>query len=101
MVYQRGTGSVELELSRVQSCLEVVDPKVDDLADRVDSLEATRDKIEGKFTVIVWLVGVNITLMLSLLVALFTWGLNHITVRVYDVKPQLTSTSIPQNAKDQ
>ena len=81
MVYQRGTGSVELELSKVQSVLEVLDPRVEKLETRVDSLESSRDKMDGKLVIIVWLVGLNVTLMIGLILTLFTWGLSHISLK--------------------
>jgi len=81
VAYQRGNGSVELELSRVQSCLESLDPAVEDLKLKVDSLESSRDKMDGKLVIIVWLVGLNVTLMIGLLITLFGWGLGHITLK--------------------
>ena len=100
MAYQRGSGSVELELSRVQSCLEILDPQMDDLAKKVDSLESSRDKLDARIAIIVWLVGINITLMVGLILSLFAWGLNHITLKVLDEKPQISHESKQQLSID-
>lgn len=70
-----------MELSKVQSCLEVLDPAVEKLKEQVDSLESSRDKMDGKLVIIVWLVGLNVSLMIGLLITLFGWGLGHITLK--------------------
>lgn len=91
MTYQRGTGSVELELSKVQSWVEQADPTLCDVTKRVDGLESSRDKMDGKLVIIVWLVGINVGLMTALILTLFAWGLNHITLKANFAADQTTS----------
>ena len=82
MPYQRGTGSVEVELSRVQTTLEYLDPKMGVMEGRVDVLESFRDTIQGSLRVIIWMNGVVITILVAMILALFGWGLSRITLKV-------------------
>lgn len=70
-----------MEVSRIQSCLEVLDPAVSALEGKVDVLESNRDRMDGKLLIIVWLVGVNVSLMIGLIITLFSWGLGHISLK--------------------
>ena len=72
MPYKRGSGSVEVELANLQSAVERIDPDVQVIAGKVDSLEATRDNIRG----MLWLILAG----QGLVVGLILWGLNHIQV---------------------
>jgi hypothetical protein len=92
--YQRGHASLEVEVANIQSVLESLDPKVATIDCRVDSLEATRDKLDGKFVIIVWLVGVNIAILIGVMVAFCTWGLNHIQIHAI-AAPMITSQANP------
>jgi hypothetical protein len=67
---------VEVELANVQSCLESLNPIVDDHGERIDNLEASRDNVKGMLTVIAFLQGVMITIF----IAVFVWALNHVTL---------------------
>lgn len=68
--YQRGSGSVEVELANLQSEVERIGPIVNDHADKIDSLESTRDNIRGMFIVIVGMQGI--------VIAILTWAISHI-----------------------
>ena len=70
--YQRGSGSVEVELANLQSAVERIDPDVRECKDRVDSLEGTRDNVRG----MLWLILAG----QGLVVGLILWGLNHVHV---------------------
>ena len=70
--YKRGSGSVEVELANLQSAVERIDPDMEVIAGKVDSLEATRDNIRG----MLWLILAG----QGLVVGLILWGLNHIQV---------------------
>jgi hypothetical protein len=99
VTYQRGEGTVEVELSRVQSWLEIADPVIAKMADRVDSLESYRDINQGSLRIIIWLNGIILALMVGMIVALFTWGLSHISLRVENI-PQSEHSALesPQDA---
>ena len=73
LTYLRGSGSLEVEVANMQSAIERIDPALYDVTDRVDSLESDRDSAKGMLKVIAVLQG----LIILLLVALFSWGLNH------------------------
>jgi hypothetical protein len=75
VTYQRGQGSVERELEKVQSCLESLDPAVQRLEEDVRELRSDRDEHKGMLRVI----AVLQVLIVGLLIALFSWGLNHMT----------------------
>jgi hypothetical protein len=89
MPYQRGTGSVELELSRVQSCLEDLEPDVTTLKQEVAKIKLDMASYEGSLRVIIWLNLVIIGLLSSLIITLFAWGLNHITIRAAVTQSEL------------
>lgn len=83
MAFRRGRGSVEVELANVQSCLENLDPIVERHTEEIGELKSFQNNTEGKFTVIVWLVGINVSLVIGGLVALFGWGLSHLHLFAY------------------
>ena len=74
----------------------VVDPALKDQGGRIEVLESYRDKMDGKITIIVWLNGVVILLLISMILSLFTWGLSHITLKVMNDSP--VSSSAPADA---
>jgi hypothetical protein len=79
MAFRRGTGSVEVELASVQTYLEgTVDPAIC----QIDELLAFKNKTQGQFTVIIVLNSAILVLVTGLIITLFTWGLNHITLKV-------------------
>lgn len=99
LAYKRGSDTMQVELANVQSCLEALDPLVRDkggLEDRIDSLEATRDNLGGKFTVIIWLVGLNVSILVGLIIALF--GSGKLTIHA-NFAPSVISSS--QNSPPQ
>ena len=59
-----------------------IDPALGDLEKRTDSLEQDRDTLKGSLRVIIWLNGVIIAMIISTILALFTWGLGHITAHL-------------------
>lgn len=59
-----------------------VDPTLGDLEKRTDSLEQDRDTLKGSLRVIIWLNGVIIAMIIGGMVALFAWGLGHITIHL-------------------
>lgn len=76
-----------------------VDPVLTDHGKRIGVIETGMNRFDGSLTVIKWLVGINVALMTALLVALFTWGLSHITLKV-EATPQTTigNTQPAENA---
>jgi hypothetical protein len=70
--YQRGSGSLEVEVANLQSEAERVSPILHDAIERIDSLEGTRDNVRGMITLI--LAGQG------LVIALIIWAMNHIQV---------------------
>ena len=77
---------------------KTVDPKLEDHEKRIDKTESILDKTEGKFKVIIWLNGVIITLLVGILLSLFTWVLNHVTFHVEATPPVVSQSQQPQDA---
>lgn len=77
VTYRRGQGSVEQELEKVQSTLELMDPRLTDVEADVRDLRSDRDSAKGMLKVILLMQG----LIVGLMIALFSWGLNHVTFR--------------------
>ena len=73
--YQRGSGSVDVELANLQSEVERIGPVVRDVEERVDDLESSRDSVGGMLKVI----AASQALIIAMIVAFFTWLLNHVT----------------------
>ena len=94
VTYQRGSGTVEQELEKLQSTMELLDPRVCDLEDDVRSLRTDRDSAKGMLKVIL----AGQALIVGILLALFTWGLNHMTFHSDWERPQLHSENAPQQA---
>lgn len=94
LTYKHGTGSVNDELLTLQLCVESLHPDVVDLAVRVNDLESSRDSIKGMFQVI----AVLQTVMILAFIALFSWGLNHMTFHSDWEPPQQHSQSAPHQA---
>lgn len=59
----------------MQSTLELLDPRVCDLEEDVRDLRSDRDSAKGMLKAIAALQ----VLIIGLLIALFSWGLNHMT----------------------
>lgn len=59
-----------------------VDPHLDSHERRIDSLEASRDETKGSLRVIIWMNGIIIAMIIGMMVALFTWGLGHVTLHL-------------------
>jgi hypothetical protein len=87
MAYFRGSGSVEVELARVQSWVEDADPRIDAVEKAQEKVQSDIDGWKGSQRVIIWLIGVNISLMCGLIIALFVWGLDHITLKAHFTDP--------------
>ena len=101
MVYQRGVGSVEVELARVQSALEDVVPEVARQGVRIDSLESDRDNARGSLRVIIWLNGIIIGLFVVLIGTLFSWGLSHISIHAnLGSGPSTSAVQSPQDSSN-
>lgn len=94
LTYQRGQGPVNEELLAIQICLESLHPEVVDQGKRINDLESSRDKAWGLLKVIAAL---NV-LTIGLIIAAFTWGLNHATFHSDWEKPQYHSENAPQSA---
>ena len=92
--YQRGSGSVEVELANLQSEVERIGPVVRNVEDRVDDLESSRDSISGMLKVIA---GLQV-LVVGMLIALFSWGLNHMTFHSEWEKPEHSRVQLPQDS---
>ena len=91
VTYRRGSGSVEVELANIQSCLEELTPDVDDLKRDVRELRADRDRAYGMLKVIALLQ----VLIIGLLIALFEWGLNHMSFHADFIEVPHSSISQP------
>ncbi len=94
VTYQRGSGSVEMELSRVQSCLEDLHPQVISQDERIDRLESKNDKAE---TLIKVAIAVS-SFTFALVLAFFTWALNHMSFRADFYELPRTSISPPSQS---
>lgn len=92
MPYKRGNGTIEVELANVQSVLEVLDPEVTAQAVRIDTLESNRDWVRGALWVIIGLNG----FILTVLLLLASWVLNHMTIKANFDNPGVISSQ--QNA---
>ncbi len=66
-----------MELSRVQSCLEELHPQVISQDERIDKLESITDKQEMLQKVAIAVSSFTFALVL----AFFTWALNHMSFR--------------------
>jgi hypothetical protein len=84
-----------MELALVQAEVERIGPIVRDHADRIDDLEASRDRIKGMFIVLVVLQ----SLVFILVGALFGWGLNHMTFHS-DYEPREPHSSVQSQPTD-
>jgi hypothetical protein len=62
----------------------------------ISDLHDFKSNTQGKFTIIVWLLSGLLTLQIGMIVSLFVWGLNHITLRV-EAQP-ITQSKIVQDA---
>jgi hypothetical protein len=83
VTFRRGTGSLEVEVASIQTYLEgTVEPVLNDHTDQISDLKTFKDKTQGQFTVIIVLNSIILTLVAALIVALFSWGLSHITLKV-------------------
>jgi len=91
VTYKRGSGSLEQELEKVQSTLELLDPRVCDMEEDVRELRMDRDTAKGMLRVIIALQGI----VIMILIALFSWGLNHMTFHSDWERPQ-HSQNAPQ-----
>lgn len=92
--YQRGRGSIEVEMANMQSVLEILDPKVAGIEGRVDQLESDRDTAKGMLKVIMVLE----ILIVGLVVALFAWGLNHMSFHSDFERPEHSDIHAPQDS---
>ena len=72
---------------------DVVDPALTDLSHTTSSLKTGWDKLEGKLVVITWINGLIATLIVGLLIALFTWGLSNFKLKV-QVDPMQSKSTI-------
>jgi hypothetical protein len=93
--YQRGTGSVEVELANLQSEVERIGPIIRDSADRIDNLESDRDSAKGMLKVI----AVLQTIMILSFIALLGWGLNHVTFHSDWERPEHSGIQSPQDSQ--
>ncbi len=92
--YKRGSGSVEVELANVQSCLEELHPTIMDLEYDVRELRSDRDSVKGMLKVIVAFQA----LIVGLIITLFSWGLNHMTFRAdFYESPHSSNQSVQSN----
>ena len=82
MPFQRGSGTVNVELARIQTYIESeVEPELTMLRQTTSELKADRDSLKGSLRVIIWLNGVILGLVVAMIVSLFSWGLNHISLK--------------------
>lgn len=70
-----------MELANVQSCLEVLDPKVEGMQEAIKDLDEIKNKMLGSLRALVWMNGVMMAVLIMILGVVLTWGLNHITIR--------------------
>lgn len=95
VTYRRGQGSVEMELLNVQLCLESLHPEVVDQAARIDDLESARDGAKMLLKVIAGMQA----LIFGAILALFSWGLNHMTFHSDWEKPEHSRVQSPQDSQ--
>ncbi len=91
LTFQRGSGDVEQELEKLQSWAEHVHPQICELEQDVRELRSDRDRAMGMLRVI----AVLQVLIIGVMVALFSWGLNHMTFHSDWERPQ-HSENAPQ-----
>jgi hypothetical protein len=68
--YLHGSGTTDVELALLQQEVERIGPIVRDHAEKIDSLEGSRDKVSGMFIAIMG--------MQTIAIAILIWALNHI-----------------------
>ena len=93
--YQRGSGSVEVELANLQSEVEAIGPRLRVVEEDVRELRADRDRAYGMLKVIAALQVV----IIGMFIAVFTWGLNHMTFHSDYERPEHSGLSSPQNSE--
>jgi hypothetical protein len=94
VTYRRGGDSVEMELSKIQSYIEdVISPTLNEFDKDIRELRTDRDSAKGMLKVIVALQA----LIIGLIIACFSWGLNHMSFRAdfYEMPPSHTQVSPP------
>ncbi len=92
MTYRRGGDSVEMELSKIQSYIEdVISPTLNEFDKDIRELRSDRDSAKGMLKVIVALQA----LIIGLIIACFSWGLNHMSFRADFYESPRTSISPP------
>ena len=95
MAYQRGRGSVEVELANLQSAVEDAVPRISRLEANVDDLQSDRDSLKGSLRVIIWMNGIMLSLLIALIIALFSWGLNHLSMHAALTEATPQDAAIP------
>jgi len=94
VTYKRGSGTVEQELEKLQSAVEYIDPRVCTVEEDVRELRSDRDSAKGMLKVIL----LGQALIVGLLIALFSWGLNHMTFHSDWEQPQRSGVQAPKSA---
>lgn len=93
--YQRGSENLQVEVANLQSEVERIGPILRDVAERVDDLEASRDRAYG---LLKFVAGFQV-LIFGMLIAMFTWGLNHMTFHSDFEQPREHSgVQLPQDS---
>ena len=95
LTYQRGSGDTDTELEKLQSWAEYIHPRFVEVEEDVRELRSDRDSAKGVLKVIAALQ----VLIIGLLVALFSWGLNHMTFHSdYESTPYHSKVQSPQTS---
>ena len=61
--------------------IEDADPKLKKHEQDIGELQDAHSQQKGALSVITWLTGLTLTLVIGLTVALFAWALNHVQIK--------------------
>ena len=96
VTYQRGSKDTDTELERLQSWAEHIDPCIKLLEEDVRELRDFRNTVSGVMKVVAALQVV----IVGILIAMFSWGLNHMTFHSDYEPPQHSQVQKPQAATE-
>lgn len=95
LTYSRGSGDTDTELEKLQSWAEYIHPHFLEVEADVRALRTWRDSTIGMLKVIATLQ----VLIIGLIIAAFTWGLNHMTFHSdYEPRPEHSAVQSPQTS---
>ena len=100
LTYKRGGESTDMELAKIQGYIEdVINPALIEFDKDIRELRSDRDSAKGMLRVIVALQA----LIIGLIIACFSWGLNHMSFRAdfYEVPHSSISQPVQSNVSSE